>query len=261
VLPFSVRRAAQDAGVGLNERLTEILVQIVDVHDAQDPDDRSRLMHLSHFGGAGFIGWPEDGPAVTRDDLDELSEEGLIDIDLGGSSFTDYLVRPSAAGRRGVHRLRREQKREERAEPVDLSWLAVRPVLHAAVDVWTEAGAPTSGFLSIGQLAEDLDRKPDDLGLIRAVELLGAEDWLDVDYPDDEEDAILRPTMRAVVATKAWPGGDGEVAAERLLSALDEIAANAPDEDKRKWAQKAKDALTDFGVKAVVEVASRTAGI
>ena len=233
-----------------------MLVAIVDAYAAQEPGDRRRLYHVRDFGGQALDGIPDLG--VTEDDLDELQTSGFVDIDYATGG--DYMVKPTPEGREEIRRYRREVERQKRAEAVDLSWIVVRPVLHAAVDIWTESGASVAGYVSLRALAEKLERKPSDLGLIRAVELLGAENWLDVEYAEDDDDPMLKPRTRAIVATRAWPGGDGEVAAERLLAVLDDIAANATDEGKRKWAARLRDTAMEVTTKTLAEVASKMAG-
>ena len=243
--------------VGLDERQVGILATIVDAYDAQDPARRRRLLHNSSFSGFSGLEEAPDTP-ITKDDLDDLDDEGFVDIDYGSSGH--YMVKPTSEGRDAIRALRREERRQSRAERVDLSWSAVRPVLHAIVDIWTASGASSAGYLALRHVAEELEREPDDLGLIRAVELLGEDDWIDVQYSEDDNDPLLKPTIRAVVATKEWPGGDSEVAAERLLSVLDDIAANSPDEGKRKWAVRLKETAMEVGTKTLAEVVSKAAG-
>jgi hypothetical protein len=245
-------------GMGLEDRLTDIFAAIADEYDKRPEHRRERLLHLLSLGHQGFNGWDESLPQVTRDDLDELRDEGVIDIDYG--SHGEYLVRPTLTGRRLLRRYRRELARVDRAEPVDLSWATVRPVLHAAVDAWSDAGAPTSGHVGFKTIASRLGSDENDLGLVRAAELLAIGDWLDLDY-DENDRAFVRPTMRGVMATRGWPGGDGEVAAERFLSVLDEIASSSSaDDTQRGWAARARDTLMEVGTKTLAEVVSRSVG-
>jgi hypothetical protein len=238
------------------ERLTEILEAIVDDYESQPPERRRPLLHLRAGGGVqGFNGWNDSKPAVTRDDLDYLYDSGLIELDFGSSG--SYLVKPSVEGFGEVRRIPRERKRLEGSEAIDLDWKAVRPLLHAVVDVWQENGAP-DGYLPFDAIAQRLDRPADDLGTVRAAELLAANDWLDVAYGDDDVPR-LKPTIRGVMATRGWPGGDGEVAAERLLSALDEMAQSV-DPEKRGWAARARDTLMEVGTKTLAEVVSKSVG-
>jgi hypothetical protein len=84
-------------------------------------------------------------------------------------------------------------------------------------------------------------------------------DWLDLDY--GEGDAMhVRPTMRGVMATRGWPGGDAEVAAERILSALDEVAERGTSAAERSWAARARDTLVEVGTKTLAEVVSKSVG-
>ncbi len=242
----------------LDQRLASIFEAIVDAYDAQPAEHRRRLLHLRAGGGwEGFNGWGDDQPRVSRDDLDDLHDAGLIDLDFGGSG--GYLVKPTREGRQGLRAMRRDQALNVRSEPVDLSWSAVRPVLHASVDTWTEGGAPSAGYVTLHAVAGRLERDPAELDLIRAVEQLGEQGWLEVEYDEDDQ-IILRPTARGVAATRGWPGGDGEVAAERLLSALDDLLAREPDENKRTKLSRTREFLLDLGSSTLSELAAKAAG-
>lgn len=237
-------------------RLTEILEAIVDDYESHPPEQRKPLLHIRSGGGfQGFNGWGADQPVVTRDDLDYLHDGGLIDLDFGSSG--SYLVKPSVEGVREVRRIRRERKRAQGSETVDLDWRAVRLLLHAVVDAWQEAGAP-DGYLPFNAVMERLGRPDDDLGSVRAVELLGSNEWLEVAY-GEEDVPMVKPTIRGVMATRGWPGGDDEVAAERLLSTLDEMAESG-DSEKRRWAARARDTLMEVGTKTLAEVVSKSVG-
>jgi hypothetical protein len=72
------------------------------------------------------------GPAIDAERLDELEQLGLVRIeDLGAARS----VRPTREAIDAVARYQRERERVELGEPVDISWAAVRPVLHALVAV------------------------------------------------------------------------------------------------------------------------------
>jgi hypothetical protein len=244
--------------MSLSDRLVAIIEAIVDDYESQPPDERHRLLHIRAGGMLeGFNGWDDTKPVVTRDDLDDLSAYGLIDIDYGGTG--SYMVKPTPEGIRGVRTVRRERARTEIKQAVDLSWATVRPILHAVVDVWAESGASTAGFVPVGAFAERVGRPADDLGLIRAIELLAENEWVNAHY-NDEDELMAQPTTRGVMATRGWPGGDPEVAAERLLSALDEVADSASDDQTRGWAARARETLMEIGTKTLAEVVSKSVG-
>jgi hypothetical protein len=243
--------------MSLDDRLTVIVEAILEDYDGRPPDERRRLTHHRSFQRETFIDWDMSKPAVTRDDLDELAAYGFIDLDFGGRG--DYLVKPTLEGRRAYRTLQRERARTELKQPVDLSWATVRPILHTVVDVWAENGASSAGFVKIGAIAKRVDRKPDDLGLVRAIELLAENDWLNAEY-DDTDELSAQPTTRGVMATRGWPGGDAEVASERLLSALDEMAEHDADDETRGWAARARETLMEVGTKTLAEVVSKSVG-
>lgn len=242
----------------LSDRLVSIFEEIVATYDSQPPEHRRRLVHHRAFQHETFLEWDESKPLVTLDDLDELLAFGLIDIDFNNSG--DYTVRPTSDGHRSLRTYQRELARADHERPVDLNWSAVRPVLHAVVDLWTEAGAPHGGVIKFGAIAERLERDSDDLGTMRAIEALARNDWLDAAYDDETDELGAAPTMRGLVATRGWPGGDGEVAAERLLSALDAFADAAGDDKTRGWAARARDTLMEVSTKTLAEVVSKSVG-
>lgn len=244
----------------LDERLVRILSAIVESYDRQPPERRSRLTHHRTMDYERFLEWDDSMPTVTRDDIDELHDLGWIDLDYAGSG--DYLVRPTADGRRNLRTYQREKARSERRpqQAVDLSWPAVRPVLHAVVDLWTAAGAPLGGYVAMRSIAERLSVPPDDLATARAIEALARNDWLDASYDDETDELEAMPTMRGLAARRGWPGGDPEVAAERLLATLDEVAELAADDDTRGWATRARDTLMEVGTKTLAEVVSKSVG-
>lgn len=86
---------------------------------------------------------------------------------------------------------------------------------------------------------------------------MGAGGWLDVDYEGDDPLPYVRPTMRGVMGTRGWPRGDDEVAAERLLSALDDFGRGSDNETQRGLAQRTRDALMEIGIKTLAEIVSK----
>ena len=242
----------------LSERLADIFERIIQTYDSQPLEHRRRLAHHRSFRRETFIDWDETQPLVTRDDLDDLSAHGLIDLDFDGDG--DYLVRPTPEGRRAFRTVQRERARAEDPQPVDLAWATVRPILHAVVDVWAETGASSAAFVKIDAIARRVEREPDNLGLVRAIEVLADNDWLNAEYDDETDELSTQPTMRGVMATRGWPGGDGEVAAERLLSALQDMATQAEDRQTRGWAARARDTLMEVGTKTLAEVVSKSVG-
>lgn len=241
------------------EHQLTILAVLIEHYDEPPREMRRRLVHHRTFDGEEFHSWPEDGPYVGRDDLEELADLGLIDIEFGNGST--LAVRPTTEGRETIQLLNREKRRAESAEPVNLAWSVVRPLLHAIVETWAAEGAPTEGFVQLEAAAQHCDPRPSDLWLARVAEQLDRADWIVLTYAADQDTDLpyVRPTTRGVIAANGWPGGDGDVAAERLLAALDELAESS-DETKRTWAARARDTLMEIGTKTLAEVAAKAAG-
>ena len=60
---------------------------------------------------------------------------------------------------------------------------------------------------------------------------------------------------------RAWPGKESDdAAAERLLSALDELVAKVPDDRERSRLAKAREVLVDVSAKTLSELAAKAAG-
>jgi hypothetical protein len=131
----------------------------------------------------------------------------------------------------------------------------VRPVLHAAVDLWSEAGALRSGWIRLALVGQRVTRA--DGGLVPVAEQLAAERWLQVSY--DEEDRLsVQPTSRAVAATRGWPTRDPEAVVERLLTALDELVETASPEERPK-AETARRTLGQFASSTIAELGAKLA--
>jgi hypothetical protein len=167
----------------LSERLQDILVAIVGAYRSElESGRRETLMHLRIGGIRETIqhhAWPDDAPEIWRADLEELHDLGLVDIEFRERA---WMVRPTAAAVAAVEQYERELLRQESARPVDLRWDAVRPVLHAIVDVWEEGGASANMAIPLGLVASQLGRDATDLGLVRAIEQLAVGGWVETTY-------------------------------------------------------------------------------
>lgn len=241
-----------------SERLITVLTALIEEYERQPEDRRHRIPHMMSMGGDGHRWGTSVRVMPSRDELDELIDAGLVDLDLG--SRGSYLVKPTREGRAAIQSLRREEARNACAEPVDLSWAAVRPLLHAVVDAWAESGGSRMGYVKWEAVVERLGRSTSDLASLRAADLLDEGGWVEVQYEGDEDHPITRPTMRGVMATRAWPGGDGEVAAERLLTALDELVERTDDEERRGLFARLRDTAMEVGTKTLAEVVSKSVG-
>lgn len=239
----------------LNQRLTTIFEGIVDAYDAQSIPQR--LMHIKTLGGGGFINvnWG-DRPEVSRDDLDDFEAYGLLDVEYVGK-HGNYSIKPTPEGRRAVAQLQRERDLGTRKESVDLSWAAVRPVLRAVLDEWERSGAAGSG-VSAHEIANALGRLVD-LQLIRALEALEEDGFVAVEWEmGNEAPVAVRPRSKAFAGTRGWPGGDNGAIAERLVTALDEMAQS--ESTKSGWAVRARDVFSEVSSKTLAEVIYRAGG-
>jgi len=242
----------------LDTRLETMLLAIVRAYQTDVGGSRQPLTYFLSFANGDTLehdAWPEDGPVIGREDLDELAELGLVRLEDIGGAFT---IRPSREALDSVAQYERERGRLERGEAVDTSWASVRPVLHTLVDLWERHGASPSGSVSITAVARELDRPADDLALIRALELLDEDGWIAADYGSGSDGPMCaRPLPKALSGTRGWPGADGQAAGERLITALEELAAQEPDEEKRTKLARMRDFAIDLSSKTLSELGGK----
>jgi hypothetical protein len=245
----------------LDARLEPILLAIVRAYQVERDGRRQPLMHI-RMGGMRedfkHYAWPDDGPPVGRQELEELADAGAIRIEHLERS---WMVAPTRDAIASAAQYERELARARSPEAVDISWAAVRPVLHALVAIWERHGASPSASVSIAAVARDLQRSPDDLELARALELLEEDAWVTAEYELGTDGPLsARPLPKALAGVRGWPGGDDQAAGERLITALDELAAREPDEEKRKHLGRVRDFVIDLGSKTLSELGGKLAG-
>jgi len=244
--------------ITVDARLEPMLLAIVRAYQTDVGGSRQPLTYFPSFANGDTIehdAWPEDGPVIGREDLDELAELGLVRIDDIGGAFT---IRPTREAIDSVAEYERERVRLERREPVDTRWASVRPVLHTLVDLWERHGASPSGSISITAVARELERSADDLALIRALELLADDGWIAADYgPGSDTPLSARPLGKALSGTRGWPGVEGQAAGERLITALEELAAQEPDGEKRTKLARMRDFAMDLSSKTLSELGGK----
>jgi hypothetical protein len=147
-------------------------------------------------------------------DLTELAERKLIRtyISDGVWEFT-----PTRDARLWATLYERDLPPADRNESFDLSWDAVRAVLHALVDVWERRGA-SSGVsipIPIAAVAQELDQCAGDFAVVRVFELLAVDGWLEAVYTTGmARPTGFHPSTKALAATRGWPGGGPQAGAE-----------------------------------------------
>lgn len=141
--------------MSLDARLKHVLLAIVRAYRGDHEGRRQPLMHMRMGGmreGFKHHAWPDDGPEVGREELEELAELGLVRVEYLERS---WMVAPTRDAQDNVAEYERELARAERTEAVDVSWAAVRPVLHAVVAVWERHGASPSAWISVAAVARE----------------------------------------------------------------------------------------------------------
>jgi hypothetical protein len=107
-------------------------------------------------------------------------------------------------------------------------------------------------------VARELDRRSVDLSLIRAIELLAQEDWITADHGNGTDGPLsARPLAKALTGTRGWPGADAEAAGERLITALEELAAQEPDEEKRTKLARLREFAIDLSSTTLSELGAK----
>ena len=244
--------------ITMDTRLEPIVLAIVRAYQTDVGGGRQPLMFFPSFASGDTLehdAWPEDGPTVGGEELEELEELGLVRIENAGSASS---VRPTREAIASVAEYERERARVERAEQVDISWGAVRPVLHALVEVWERHGASLNASISVTAVAREMDRTADDLALIRALELLDQDGWVAADYgPSGGGPLRARPLAKALSGTRGWPGADAQAAGEWLITALEELVAQEPDEEKRTKLVRLREFAVDLGSKTLSELGGK----
>lgn len=238
----------------LDARLTTILDALVKDYEAQPEDRRRRMMHLRTGGGLeGMNSWGDDKPHVTRDDLDELWDFGLIDVNIMGSG--GYDLKPSREGRAAIHELRREKLLIQNPRRIDLRWEATRPLLHSIVDEWEGHGASSAAHVHF-DAAPDTDDYIENLRRSEALQSAGL-----VNLQVEQDGSLLvQPTIEGVMATRDWPGATGDALAEQVLSRIEAAIEAEPKPEKRRKLEGLRNAVMEVGTKTLAEVVSKSVG-
>lgn len=216
----------------------EILAELVEADEAAGEPE----LFVLHYGGegpaiVGHPGWPEDQPAPSDMQVDDLEERGWVRMDEREGKRRKFAV--TEAGREQV-RKRAAQNSEERAPAVELGWLEARRVLSAIFDTYQTAGAPARGVPTGGVIEQADD--PGSAGA--ALRELVRGGYLEVVIDADQVDVpiAVRPTPLTLQLFAGWPGSP-EAALEELVAALNQEIDQTTDEAKRSALTRVRDLL------------------
>jgi hypothetical protein len=143
-----------------------------------------------------------------------------------------------------------------------MDWNEVRPVLAATYRLLDAAEGTNAG-----QIAQELDRPPDDERLERALGLLYDAGYIDGPTIDQLPYPVrIQSTEKGLRETSGWPseGGGGDQI-EALIRVLDEyIESDETPEEEKGRLRRARDAFVgvgrDVAVRVLTEYVSRQAG-
>jgi hypothetical protein len=256
----------------ITQEQMELLRDIVDAYWTPDESGRKHdFMIYTAGGGAGTTiqhaalpGGPrtvEKGErSVDAPDLDELEANQFIRLE--GTSRSGSM-HPTTLGQQAV-REHRQLEHIARTGSGDMAasasgsgvgWRDTLPVLEAVVELYPQA--PPGFGVSQMRVNQRLGREEEDLRTSRAFEMLDGT-YIEGRMKTDQVPGPLMaiPTERALQLLAGWPG-DGVVAFERLISALESQIAAATDEVERSKLRAVLDAVRGVGEGIVAEILTR----
>lgn len=242
----------------LDSRLLAILRAIASAYQVEHHGEREPLMHLSMGRGECFKhrGWPQDGPAVNRNDLRDLADLNLVWIEDTGSSWR---VAPSYQGMALASRHDRDEALPDGS--VRLDWQDVRPVLEAVVICWERGGAGRFDSVALPEIADELGPHANHLLVQRAVDMLEADGWVECENEIGTPCPIgARPTAKALGLARGWPGSEAALA-EHVTTVLEQLIAAEPDAGKRRKLAMVRDLLIELGARTASELAGKLIGV
>jgi len=230
---------------------------------------REPIMFLKHMGGAAFQHHAlEEAPEADEALVEELHDQGLVDIDYRDHSFN---ITPTAHGRKVVEAHTRVLNPEPVADLKSvldaiaaqakaenkLSWTAVRPVLAALRSYWEAGGFSPHGI----QLAAVITATPEeheDL-TIATIRALTAGDYLreTTDLAINDLPAEVELTERAHTVLDGWPGAAPDELAENLLAVLTAAVASERDPHRKRRLERVIETVRELGVSTAGEVLAK----
>jgi hypothetical protein len=242
----------------LDPYLVRILGAIVAAYKLEADGQREPLMHLRTAGGelVKNHGWSYDGPAVNRNDLQDLEDLKLIRIERNNGS---WLVAPSHQGVSLAELYERDAAVP--ANTVRLDWDGVRPVLEAILACWERSGAGRFDSVALPAIVDELGPHADPVFVQRAVDMLEQDEWVECEHEMGTPYPLAaRPRRKALGLSRGWPAADSVVASERLTAVLEQLIAAEPNEEKRGKLALVRDVLIELGARTAGEITARLLG-
>jgi hypothetical protein len=253
--------------------LLATLRSFVKAHAQPHPSTKGRepIFYFHHSGGGTLAhhALPDPPPHVDDALLEEMHDEGLLDIEYGQGNWK---LTPTPAGREVIQQQDRIAGRARVANIAPLiealsaqadsdnklTWPVVRPILATIRGFW-EAGGYSSHGLPLRTVFDALPDEHHEMfattvrSLIEGDYLRGTPGLVALDLP-----AEVVITKRAHVLLDGWPGAEPSELGENLLAVLAAAIATETDPDRRGRLQRWADTARDVGVSAAGELLART---
>jgi hypothetical protein len=221
----------------------DLLSTIVAAEEASA--EREPFCSTTAQGGPIIIGppnWPDDEPAPSSVEVDDLEERGWVRVYPGEGSGRGFAS--TVRGQDVARAYAREQAAAE-ASRVRLDWPSVSPLLELFLDSYEAQGAPEYGV----ECRSVLNRLDDPINSRALVRELVRGGYLDAVNEIDQSDipVTVRPSLVALRIMGRWPATAPEVALDGLVEALNTAIASTDDESKRSKLTRVRDGLLGVG--------------
>jgi hypothetical protein len=185
---------------------------------------------------ASHPGWPDEKPAPSHIQVDELEDHGWIRVTQRGGKGRQFAV--TGDGRHAWQRHVASRTRGA-AGRISLDWPASRQLLEQIHDKYLDEGAREMGVDTLPMISDD-ETGPATSAMIRELARGG---YLDVTFESADGPRMVRPTTQTLQMLEGWPAGAAQDALNELVAALDSEIAQTQDTEKRSKLVAVRDGL------------------
>lgn len=248
--------------------LLTVLRAFVKAHPQPHPTTQRRepIFYFPGHGNLQHHALP-DSPEVDDALLEEMRDEGLLDIDYRQNLWA---VTPAPLGRAAIEQQDRIAARAalstsalsgaliaQASSPSKLAWPVVRPVLAELRSLW-EAGGFSPHGIPLPKIFDSLPIEQQEL-FAATVRSLIAGRYLDEMHGLVAYDLPVEVTLteRAHVILDGWPGAEPSELVENLLAVLTAAIATETDPERKTRLQRLFDTVKEIGVSTAGEVLAK----